>query len=215
MKKLLSLFLCVVLALTTAFALVGCGPETPDDEGGKDAKYTVTFDSQEGSAVAAQTVKKDGLVTKPTDPTREGYDFLGWFKGTEKDAAAWNFKSDKVNKNVTLYAKWTEAEPTPEYTVEFVLNGGTPLIDPQSVKEGELVVKPDDPSRTGYTFLGWYTSTAATEDDKWDFENDTVTKNITLTAIWKMNTGEDTEEEIPDINEDEKDSGTRLPEVIP
>ncbi len=42
--------------------------------------YTVTFDAQGGSTVASQDVAKNGKVTKPTDPTRTGYTFGGWYK---------------------------------------------------------------------------------------------------------------------------------------
>lgn len=77
--------------------------------------FVVTFDSQGGSAVKQQTVEKDGLVTKPADPVREGYDFAGWY--SEPGCVnAWDFYADKVEKDITLYAKWGERlqpDPTP------------------------------------------------------------------------------------------------------
>ena len=77
--------------------------------------FVVTFDSQGGSAVKQQTVEKDGLVTKPADPVREGYDFAGWY--SEPGCVnAWDFYADKVEQNITLYAKWGERlqpDPTP------------------------------------------------------------------------------------------------------
>ena len=65
-------------------------------------KFDVTFDSQGGNDVDAQSVKKGGLVSKPMDPTKEGYVFIGWFNGDEK----WDFTADKVLADVTLTAKW-------------------------------------------------------------------------------------------------------------
>ena len=65
-------------------------------------KFDVTFDSQGGSAVDAQSVKKGGLIEKPLDPTKDGYNFAGWYNGEEK----WDFTADKVFANVTLTAKW-------------------------------------------------------------------------------------------------------------
>ena len=65
-------------------------------------KFDVTFDSQDGSAVDTQSVKKGGLVEKPLDPTKDGYNFVGWYNGEEK----WDFSADKVLANVTLTAKW-------------------------------------------------------------------------------------------------------------
>ena len=72
-------------------------------------KYTVTFDSNGGSTVEAATVKDGEKVTKPTDPTKEGYVFKGWFNGeTEYD-----FES-AVTTNITLVAKWeVEIPETP------------------------------------------------------------------------------------------------------
>ena len=68
--------------------------------------YTVTFNSQGGSAVSLQTVNHGGKVTKPTNPTRTGYTFGGWYKESGC-TNAWDFATDTVISNVTLYAKWT------------------------------------------------------------------------------------------------------------
>lgn len=72
--------------------------------------YTVTFDKNgHGTAPAAQEVKKGYKATAPTAPTAEGYTFGGWYK--EKAATnAWDFSTDTVTKDVTLYAKWTQAQ---------------------------------------------------------------------------------------------------------
>jgi len=68
--------------------------------------YTVTFDSQGGSTVSSQTVEDDGLVTESTAPTKEGYTFGGWYKESGC-TNAWDFATDTVTADVTLYAKWT------------------------------------------------------------------------------------------------------------
>jgi len=68
--------------------------------------YTVTFDSQGGSALSSQMVEYGEKVTEPTDPTKEGYTFGGWYKESGC-TNAWNFANDTVTANVTLYAKWT------------------------------------------------------------------------------------------------------------
>jgi len=70
--------------------------------------YTVTFDSQGGSAVGSQTVAHGGKVTEPTAPTRTGYTFGGWYKESGC-TTAWNFATDTVTSDVTLYAKWTSS----------------------------------------------------------------------------------------------------------
>jgi len=68
--------------------------------------HTVTFDSQGGSTVSSQTVEEGGLVIKPTAPTKQGYTLRGWYKESGCKSA-WEFASDTVTADVTLYAKWT------------------------------------------------------------------------------------------------------------
>ena len=70
----------------------------------KDYTFTVTFNSNGGSTVAAQTITKGEKTTEPDEPTKEGYTFAGWFTD--------NVFTDKVifpfsaTSNITLYAKW-------------------------------------------------------------------------------------------------------------
>jgi uncharacterized repeat protein (TIGR02543 family) len=69
--------------------------------------YLVTFDSKDGSAVAAQEVAPTGFVTAPSAPTRANYAFGGWFKETAC-TNAWVFGTDAISANTTLYAKWSD-----------------------------------------------------------------------------------------------------------
>ena len=142
--------------------------------------YTVTFNSQGGSAVSSQTVNHGGLVSKPTDPTKAGYTFGGWYKESGC-TTAWVFASDTVTSAVTLYAKWT----IKTYTVTFNSQGGS-AVSSQTVNHGGLVSKPTDPTKAGYTFGGWYKEAGCTT--AWDFDTDTVTSNVTLYAQWNINT---------------------------
>ena len=75
-------------------------------------KFTVTFDSDGGSAVAAVTVKSGEKAAKPADPAKDGYTFKGWLLGD----AEYSFDAP-VTGDITLKAKWeankTEPEPTP------------------------------------------------------------------------------------------------------
>lgn len=76
------------------------------------ASFTLTFDSQGGSATATLTVPGDSIATAPAAPTRKGYTFGGWYKDAECKNA-WNFATDKVTGNVTLYAKWIPSGQLP------------------------------------------------------------------------------------------------------
>ncbi|MFB5763607.1 S-layer homology domain-containing protein [Paenibacillus medicaginis] len=72
----------------------------------KAPQYTVTFDSQGGSAVASVGGLTSGTaISEPAAPKRAGYRFAGWYMDPE-GTAAWDFSSTVVTANTTLYAKW-------------------------------------------------------------------------------------------------------------
>ena len=101
--------------------------------------YTVSFDGQGGPQAAGQRIPADGLVTAPTAPTRSGYTFGGWYREAAC-TTAWNFDSDTVTANLTLYAKWIPVSSgwVPAYPgVEFhVEEGGTAAIAPSRPAAG-------------------------------------------------------------------------------
>lgn len=149
-----------VLAVTKADVKVVVNTaETPE------TKYTVTFDSSGGSAVSSASVASGGKVTKPTDPTKAGYTFVNWYKD-ENCTEAWNFDTDTVTANITLYAKWEAKDDTSdgdddgqpsEFTITFHANGGTVSPSSGTTKDGKLTTLPT-PTRDGYTFDGWFTA---------------------------------------------------------
>ena len=150
--------------------------------------FTVTFNSNGGSAVPSQVVKAGEKAVKPANPTKSGCTFSGWYS----DAALttqYNFNS-AVTANVTLYAKWTTSSgggggpvgPT-YYTVTFCVNDstyatvsnitpGTPLGDRM----------PGIPYYGGHVFEGWNTESNGSGKS---FTKDTLVKNsITVYAQW-------------------------------
>ena len=142
-------------------------------------KYTVTFNSYGGTPVPpAQEVEYGLTATKPDDPTLKGYTFAFWYLGEdEENATAYDFNTP-VTENITLTAKWN----INKYTVTFNSYGGTPVPPAQEVEYGLTATKPATaPTKTGYTFDGWYLG-----DEKYDF-SDAVEQNITLYANWKKN----------------------------
>jgi uncharacterized repeat protein (TIGR02543 family) len=137
-------------------------------------KVTVTFISG-SDAISGSEIEKGSAVSPPTAQTRTGYTFAGWYH----EAAcinAWNFAVDVVTANVTLYAKWT----LNSYTVTFDSNGGS-AVAPQTVDHGSIATKPVDPSKTGFTFDGWYNDATV-----YNF-SDAVTGDLTLKAHWSEN----------------------------
>jgi uncharacterized repeat protein (TIGR02543 family) len=74
----------------------------------------------------------------------------------------------------------TPNQEVKEYTVTFDSNGGT-SVEAQVVEENKRASAPNDPTKEGYTFLGWYVG-----DEKWSFISHTITENITLKAKWEI-----------------------------
>ncbi len=137
--------------------------------GWKGVYHTVKLDYNGGLGTESDKVVVDGkTVDRPSDLTRAGYVFDGWYL----DGKEFDF-STPIKSDITLTAHWTRA-----WTVSFDLNGGNGSIASQSVKDGDKVVQPKDPSKDGYSFDGWYLG-----DSKYDFSSP-VTSDITLTAHW-------------------------------
>ena len=157
-----------------------------------DQTFTVSFETDGGSPKPIdQTVSYGGKVTEPAAPTKTGYSFTGWYNG----GAQWNFATDVVTSDMTLYAKWTPNEPGPTppsgggssdgnmdnaYRVLFN-DGATTLSVVTDLSAGDKLTKPEDPVKDGYTFAGWHKDTACTQP--WDF-NDGITGDMTLYAKW-------------------------------
>ena len=87
------------LVLLTLLLLVGCNI----------TMYKVTFEVNGGSAIKDKTTA--GYVARPTEPTKEGFEFAGWYIDSEL-TQEFDFKN-KIDQNITLYAKWTEIGSTP------------------------------------------------------------------------------------------------------
>ncbi|MDE7131260.1 MAG: leucine-rich repeat protein, partial [Lachnospiraceae bacterium] len=158
------------------------------------------FDPQGGSEVPAQAVTVNDVLIKPNDPVREHYIFGGWFRETTCENA-WNFETDRVEKEITLYAKWI-----PSYTVTFASNGGS-VVESVTLPAGTVLEAPEAPVYATYTFEGWFKDEECTQ--AWEF-GDAVTADMTLYAKWAevrftvvFRTGEGSEVESQEIHEGE------------
>ena len=140
--------------------------------------YTVTFNTDGGTTIDSLTVMYDKEVTQPTDPTKVGHTFAGWYIDDTFDTL-WDFAADRITGDITLYAKWAAEE----YTVTFNTSGGT-AISPATVMYNEQMSKPTAPTRADHTFAGWYKDEALTMP--WSFDTDIVTEDITLYARWEV-----------------------------
>ena len=133
--------------------------------------YSVYF-TNETENYATQTVLEGSTATKPTNPTKEGYNFVGWYL----DGVLFDF-STEITSDTVLVAKWEAKELTPSYTVTFM--NGSVVSETKTVEEGKTVAKPTNPTKEGYTFVGWYLDGTA-----FDFSTK-ITSNTILTAEWK------------------------------
>ena len=143
-------------------------------------RYTVTFDSQGGSAVAPlANVASGARISEPEEPNYEGWFFEGWYKEAET-TTPWNFAADTVTGNVTLYAKWSKIL---SYTVTFDSQGGSPVPPITGIGPGSAITEPENPIYENFIFKGWYKEAECLTP--WDFNQDTVNNNITLYANWQ------------------------------
>jgi len=130
----------------------------------------------------------DKVTVLGPDPQRAGYLFTGWLCDWDNAVYQQGDTFDMPSVNVTLTAQW-KADSL-YYTVSFDAQGGTPEPAEQVIEHGGYAVKPPDPTRTGYTFLGWYYLDPQGLDADWlyNFGVQTVAWDITLTAKWQLST---------------------------
>jgi uncharacterized repeat protein (TIGR02543 family) len=135
----------------------------------------VTFNTGEGGpALPSQAVDIGGKAARPaSDPEKTGFEFDGWFKD-QLGLTPWDFDSDTVEADTTIYAKWTAL-----YTVTFDSRGGSD-VESVILRAGSKAPKPADPARGPDRFEGWYSSIT---DTLWNFDN-APTNSITLYAKW-------------------------------
>ena len=176
-----------VAPITQAYATAVTAPEAPTKEGytfaGWDKEipatmpaedlvitaswtinqYTITFNTDGGSAIDAITQDYATAVTAPEAPTKVGYTFAGWDKEIPATMPA---------EDLVITASWT----INEYTITFDVDGGS-AIEAITQAYGTDVTAPAAPTKEGYTFGGWDKEIPATMP----------AENVTITASWTIN----------------------------
>ena len=141
-------------------------------------KYTVTWKNWDDKVLETDNDVPYGTMPKydgnnPTKPATEQYTYT--FTG-------WTPEVSEITGDAIYTATYTAS--TNEYTVTYESNGGS-TVPSQTVKYNETANKPADPTKSGYTFAGWYT-----DNEKFTTKyvfNTPVTKDITLYAKWTRN----------------------------
>lgn len=139
----------------------------------KAEKFTVTFKFYDNRGDKVVTVNENETTAPPNlFNTRKGYRFDGWY---DENGHQFN-KNTKVTKNLTLNDRWTKL-----WSITFDLDGGTGSLK-REVPDKDQLMRPHDPEKKGFKFVGWYTDAAKTTE--YDFDK-LVTKDMTLYAKWE------------------------------
>lgn len=158
-KKLLSV-LVAMLVVAVCLSFAACAK-----------KYTVTFVTDGGTVVAAQTVSEGGFAEKPEDPQKEDCIFDGWYRD---EACKESFSFDEpISADVTVYAKWIGT-----HSFTYHANGGGE-DETVRIPHGERATA-KTLTRDGYYFVGWFS--AAEGGSEYDFG--AVTADTDIYAHW-------------------------------
>ena len=190
MKKRFSLFVMVLLCLAlVAGTVLACTddettPETQvSDELAPVVKYTVRFDSLGGSAVPAVEANAGSTIAAPANPTRENYSFTGWYKNAAC-TEIWDFSTDKVNADTTLYADWQ----INSYSVNLLVsNSDAGKVSGAGTYEYSERVTIAASVNDGYSFDGWYEGDTLISDDS-TYTFSIPAKNVSYTAKFEIAT---------------------------
>ena len=137
--------------------------------------YTVTFDSDGGSTVLSQ-IRAKAPATKPANPTKLGYTFLGWYNGDKK----YDFNIN-VTENLTLKAKWSADSYSISYQGMDGAIAGTNYPNTHTYDTATVV---SNPTKLGYTFEGWLVNDSTKPVKDLTLGATDYTSNITLIATW-------------------------------
>ena len=159
------------------------GMYVPEEEINQNITHTVTFNSNGGSNVESiLKYENEPLGTLPTT-TKNYHSFTGWY--TASTGGTKITSTTRVTKDVTYYAQWTPNT----YKITYNANGGINAPSQQSYQyatSGTINLTSNIPTRVGYKFLGWSTSSTATSpsytpNQQWNKNN---ANNYTLYAVW-------------------------------
>ena len=152
--------------------------------------YTVSYNANGGSGAPSSQTKTHNvtLTLRSNTPTRSGYTFKGWSTSSSATSASYSAGgSFTTNANTTLYAVWQKNAAT-TYTVSYNANGGTGAPSSQTKTHNvTLTLRTTTPTRSGYSFLGWSTSSTATSPTYYAGGSYTANASATLYAVWSYN----------------------------
>ena len=144
-------------------------------------KYLLTFDAASGviadKFLEGIVVTFNEIVGELPLPVKEGYEFVQWNVGTDEinERTAWAYLENKVA--VASYVKETE------YSITYNLQGGVGADNPSSYKKSDPTFTLNNPTKTGYDFIGWTSQDITAPQISVSIESGS-TGNLTFTANW-------------------------------
>ena len=145
---------------------------------------TVSFNVNGGSAATSATTRTAEAFSSTATSTRAGYTFDGWYASSTLTGSRITFPhTHGQTDNFTLYAKW-EANTL---SVSFESNGGSAVTSTTVRTDEQITSAPVDPTRTGYTFAGWFDNVGLTGSALSFPHTHSRTSDIYLYAKWTPN----------------------------
>jgi len=157
----------IMLALTGFFFIFLTSCEGKEEIPEK-IYHTVTYNLD--GIESTMTVEDGSLLEQPKAPSKEGYEFKGWFNGNIYH----DFENNKVNSDITLSAKWE----VNKYKLTIQYNNGSQEQEEVYNYGDKIKLDLDNIKRTGYSFAGWSEEVPETMP----------AHNVSLYAKWKINT---------------------------
>lgn len=136
----------------------------------------VTFDPNDGTEGDTYALPINGIIPDLINPSRVGYTFRGWYRD-QACTVPWNFPTDILVADMTLYAKWSKDICTITFS-SFSDNTYNPVTIPYDT----YATDPGAPTRDGFIFGGWCSDEECI--DLWNFDTDPVEDDMTLYAMW-------------------------------
>lgn len=159
-----NLFLSIVVCFL--LLLASCGEEVIIPT------YNVNF-TVDGAVVKTVTADEGATVEFPANPEKAEHTFIGWFD----EAGNLVEQGITATKDMNLTAKFEVIK----YTITIDFNDGTGKVLTYNYAANNVLTKPTMPTRTGYSFAGWYVG-----EEKFNFDR-MPNKDITVTAKWTLN----------------------------
>ena len=123
--------------------------------------WNITYVTDGGTIGGAYptTYTTGNVVVLPTDVTKDGYTFLGWYDAAENGSKVTQIDADATGDK-TFFAYWQQNDtPARTWNITYVTDGGTiGGLYPVTYTEGTVTVLPTNVTKPGYTFLGWFTA---------------------------------------------------------